>query len=75
VLFARPTQFPLISGSKTIEFYHCTNCGCVTHYERARKKGEDTRIAVNARMLEPEEISSVRIRELDGAATWKYLDE
>jgi hypothetical protein len=62
-------------GSQSIEFYHCKCCGCVTHYERVRKNNEDTRIAVNARMMEPEAIASVRIRKLDGASTWKYLDE
>jgi len=62
-------------GHRAIEFYHCTYCGCLTHYERAEKRHDDTRIAVNARMLEPEDIVSIRIRKLDGAATWNYLDE
>lgn len=61
-------------GNKSIEFYHCADCGCVTHHERVKKKPGST-IAVNARMMEPEEISSIRIRKLDGASTWKYLDE
>ena len=61
-------------GNRTIEFYHCKRCGCVTHYERSNKKNGDTRVAVNARMMEPEEIASLRIRKLDGASTWKYLD-
>jgi len=35
---------------------------------------EDSRIGVNARNLEPETIASVRVRHLDGASTWKFLD-
>jgi hypothetical protein len=30
-------------------------------------------IGVNARLMEPEKIASIRIRKLDGASTWKYL--
>jgi hypothetical protein len=61
-------------GHKSIEFYHCITCGCLTHYERANKDS-DGRMAVNARMMDPEDIATVRIRKLDGARTWKYLDE
>jgi hypothetical protein len=59
--------------NRTLEFYHCKTCGCVTHHERARKRPDST-VAVNARTMAPEAIASVRIRRLDGAATWKYLD-
>lgn len=58
----------------TLEFYRCKNCGCVTHHERARKRSDGT-IAVNARNMEPEAIASTTIKLLDGAATWKTLDE
>jgi hypothetical protein len=57
-----------------IEFYHCTTCGCLTHYE-AVEKTSDSRIAVNARMMDPADLAGVRVRKLDGASTWKYLDE
>lgn len=63
-----------IWGDRTLEFYHCGTCGCVTHHERVRKTSNST-VAVNARMMEPEAIASVRIRKLDGALTWKYLDD
>jgi hypothetical protein len=75
VVCAAGTVSPYAWGNSAIEFYHCTRCGCLTHYERAKKKQDDTRVAVNARMLEPEDIASIRIRKLDGAATWKYFDE
>jgi hypothetical protein len=32
------------------------------------------RVGVNARNLDPGTLKSVRIRHLDGALTWKYLD-
>jgi hypothetical protein len=56
-----------IRGDKCIEFYHCTTCGCVTHYEDIEKNGE-YRIAINARMMQPEEIASLPVREFDGAS-------
>jgi hypothetical protein len=59
-------------GEKTIRFVRCRRCGCVTHYERTRDGGR--RIGVNARNVDPEALGPVRIRRLDGAATWKYLD-
>jgi hypothetical protein len=60
--------------NKTREFYRCATCGCITHYEMAKRRPDST-IAVNARMMEPETIASLRIRKLDGASTWKYLNE
>jgi hypothetical protein len=61
-------------GNKTLEFYRCTICGCVTHHERVKRRLDST-IAVNARAMEPEVIASIRIRKLDGTSTWKFLDE
>jgi len=61
-------------GEKTLEFCHCNNCGCLTHYE-STDKTEAGRIAVNARMMPPEDIAGIRVRIFDGAKTWKYLDE
>lgn len=49
------------------------NCGCLTRYESIEKL-EKSRIAVNARMIAPEEIADLRVRTFDGAKTWKYLD-
>ena len=60
-------------GDRTIEFYHCTHCGCVTHYESV-EKNDDSRIAVNARTMAPADIEDVPLRTFDGASTWKYLD-
>ena len=65
---------PYSWGDRTIEFYHCNRCGCLTHYESI-DKGARSRIAVNARMLPPEDIAGIRVRTFDGAKTWKYLED
>jgi hypothetical protein len=61
-------------GDETIDFCHCTNCGCVTHYESI-EEDDDSKIAVNARMMQREDIASIPLRLFDGASTWEYLDE
>lgn len=60
-------------NDRVIDFYHCSTCGCMTRYESA-EKADDSRIAVNARMMSPEEIDGIRIRTFDGADTWKYVE-
>jgi len=74
VVCARDAASVYVWRNGALEFYYCKTCGCVTHHERARKRSNNA-VAVNARMMEPEAIASVRIRKLDGASTWKYLDE
>lgn len=64
---------PYSWGDKLIEFFHCSQCGCLTRYEDIDKRAEG-RFAVNARMIAPGAIASLRIRTFDGAETWKYLD-
>ena len=32
------------------------------------------RMGVNARLMDPEVVAGARVRHLDGADTWKYLD-
>ena len=61
-------------GDKRLEFYHCTNCGCLTHYEDVEKK-DDSRVAVNARLFEPVEIAAVPRRKFDGAKSWKFVND
>jgi len=60
-------------NDRVIEFHHCNTCGCMTHYEDV-DRSEDGRVAVNARMLPPEDMDEVKIRTFDGADTWKYID-
>jgi len=60
-------------GRKSVQFVHCVSCGCVTHWEPIVKE-RGPRMGVNARIFEPEQLGSVRIRRLDGAITEEYLD-
>ena len=74
VNFDKHPSSPYIWGDKDLEFHHCTICGCTTHYITTEKCHEK-RIAINARMLDPELIRSLSIRYFDGASSWKYLDK
>ena len=60
-------------GDKSLAFVRCRNCGCVTHWQQTGPTETD-RMGVNARNFEPRSIEAVRIRRLDGASTWKFLD-
>lgn len=73
VLSAPEHMSAYLWNDRVIKFYHCNNCGCMTHYEDVEKK-LDSRIAVNARMMPPEEIEGVRVRKFDGALSWKFLE-
>ncbi|WP_271186614.1 GFA family protein [Maricaulis virginensis] len=66
-------------GEATLAFVSCRHCGCTTHWENlsARSEGqkpEETRMAVNAAMLDPDQISHLRVRHFDGADSWDFLD-
>lgn len=60
-------------GDRMLRFIRCKACGCVMHWEPARKTRE-CRVGVNMRNADPAAIASVRVRRLDGAKTWKFLD-
>jgi hypothetical protein len=60
-------------GERKIGFNRCRACGCVTHWS-ATDPAED-RVGVNARLMEPAILGAARVRRLDGAVTWRYLDE
>ena len=59
-------------GDRSIRFVRCRTCGCVLQWESA--KGPGRQIGVTARLMDPAVIANVRIRRLDGARTWKFLD-
>jgi len=61
-------------GDRSLAFVRCANCGCVTHWEPVQRTAA-SRMGVNARNFEPDVIGHVKIRRLDGASTWKFLDE
>ena len=60
-------------GNRTIEFRHCRECGCLTHYESVEKRA-GSRLALNARMLPLEVLNSLPVRHFDGADSWEFLD-
>ena len=61
-------------GDRCIEFYHCKNCGCTTHYESVEKDSE-SRVAINTRMMQSGDVTGIPLRKFDGADTWEYIDE
>ncbi|HTU62828.1 MAG TPA: hypothetical protein VMF89_30415, partial [Polyangiales bacterium] len=60
-------------GPKNTVFNHCKRCACITHHQRTLKTATST-VGVNARLFEPAVIAKARVRKLDGADSWKYLD-
>jgi len=62
-----------IQGDRTLRVVRCRNCGCTTHWEPLDPT-RHVKLGVNIRNFEPQAIGPVRIRPLDGADTWKYLD-
>ena len=60
-------------GDRSIEFYHCSRCGCLTHY-LSTDGSPDSRVAVNGRMFAAADLAGVPLRLFDGADTWRYLD-
>ena len=72
--FASDVTLNYLWDKEILKFYFCKNCGCVTHNIETRDPVA-SRIAVNARMMSPEDIMGIKVRTFDGADTWKYLDE
>jgi hypothetical protein len=73
VIGARGATSKYLWGDRSLAFVRCGTCGCVTHWQRTGPVGTD-RMGVNARNFEAGVVESIRIRRLDGASTWKYLD-
>ena len=60
-------------GQRKNEFHRCKSCGCITHWVAVDKTRDH--MGVNARLMTPEVLARARVRHLDGADSWKYLDE
>jgi hypothetical protein len=58
-------------GDRSIEFHRCQRCGCVTHW--CAVAADADRMAVNARLMDPELLRSLRVRKLDGAMSGTYF--
>lgn len=62
-------------GDKTLDLHHCATCGCTTHWSPVEgSEASANRMGINARLLAPEVVAAARVRRLDGADTWKWLD-
>lgn len=62
-----------IQGDRMLRHHFCRNCGCTTHWDGINGYGkdlenDDPRMAVNCRLMEPEDIKDIPIREIDGAS-------
>ena len=60
-------------GDKTLDLHRCLTCGCTTHWWHVDPNYE--RMGINARLMDPAIVAAARVRRLDGADTWKWLDE
>ncbi|EKF17256.1 GFA family protein [Nitratireductor pacificus] len=61
-----------LQGDRTLAMHHCPTCGCTTHWSPADPAGQ--RMAVNARLIDPQAIAGLRIRRFDGADSFDFLD-
>ena len=62
-----------VQGDATLTTHSCKTCGCTTHWLPI-EPAEHNRMAVNFRMCDPAEIATLRVRQFDGADTWRFLD-
>ncbi len=62
-----------IWGRRSQRFIRCRDCGCVMQWRKLTVDA-GTWTGVNARNFEPAALGAVRIRLLDGADTWKYIE-
>jgi hypothetical protein len=60
-------------GKPLLAFLRCATCGCTTHWRAIDET--HPRMGVNARLMDPAVLARARVRRLDGAVTWRYLDE
>ena len=64
---------PFVRG-KALSFNFCPTCGCVTHWLGLRVEEDGrVRMAVNARLAEPEAVARIPIDHFDGFDTFEDL--
>ncbi|KZN44105.1 GFA family protein [Pseudoalteromonas luteoviolacea] len=61
-------------GDEYLDFHHCRDCGCVTHYTPTEKAGS-TRMAVNLRMFDKSILQDASVRYFDGADSWEFKEQ
>jgi hypothetical protein len=59
-------------GGKHLRFVRCATCGCIINWEAVDRSRR--RMGVNLRNFDHKVVASIRVRRLDGAKTWKFLD-
>ncbi len=59
-------------GDKMIDFHHCKNCACITHYTPTYLSVQ-VKMAVNFRLAEQKIVENLDIRYFDGADTWEEI--
>jgi hypothetical protein len=64
---------PYVWGDRMLAFHRCKTCGVTTHWQSL--DGAQERMAINARLVDGIDWTTMRVRQFDGADTWKYLDE
>ena len=64
---------PYVWGDRMLAFHRCKTCGVTTHWQSL--DGAQDRMAINARLMDGIDWPQMRVRQFDGADTWKYLDE
>jgi len=60
-------------GDKELAFHSCKTCGSTTHWV-SREPKEGAVMAVNTSLVEPAQLAKIRVRQFDGADSWRYLD-
>lgn len=65
--------FTYIQGEKRVALHTCRTCGCTTHWFGLSDEAK-TRMGLNYRLAEPDDIAALRIRHFDGAESWEFTD-
>lgn len=71
---AKGATIAYVHGDKTLAMYSCKTCGCTTHWI-ALGGDASSKMAVNFRMCDPDEVAKIRVRKFDGADTWEFMDK
>ncbi len=61
-------------GDGYIDFHHCPQCGCVTHYTSTPLSPIE-KVAINFRMENPDKLRNIPERRFDGAHSWTFLEQ
>ena len=60
-------------GKQLRSYHFCKRCGCTSHYTQMRENGLQ-RVAINARLADPDSLVGIPVRKFDGAVSFAYVD-